>query len=184
MDQHREAVAQIAAHVRGFYERKESFRIYHGATNSTRRSAYRRDQIIDTSKLKHVLHINKTTKTALVEPNVPMDALVEATLKHELIPPVVMELPGITVGGSRSKGTNKHGPPELIGAMQVALRAQPARAVPSSMASSTVRSTRSRSYWRMARSSRLLTTTRRSISSTAPQAPAAPWASSRCSRSS
>lgn len=35
----------------------------------------------------------------MVEPNVPMDELVEETLKHTLIPPVVMEFPGITVGG-------------------------------------------------------------------------------------
>lgn len=35
----------------------------------------------------------------LVEPNVPMDCLVESTIIHGLIPPVVMEFPGITVGG-------------------------------------------------------------------------------------
>ncbi len=52
--------------------------------------------------------------TALAEPNVPMDKLVEATLEHGLIPPVVMEFPGITVGGGYS-GTSgesssfKHG---------------------------------------------------------------------------
>ena len=39
------------------------------------------------------------TKTALVEPNVPMDRLVAATLQCGLIPPVVMEFPAITVGG-------------------------------------------------------------------------------------
>lgn len=36
---------------------------------------------------------------ALVEPNVPMDALVRETLRHGLLPPVVPEFPGITVGG-------------------------------------------------------------------------------------
>ncbi|KAF2230907.1 FAD binding domain-containing protein [Viridothelium virens] len=35
----------------------------------------------------------------MVEPNVSMDRLVEATLEHSLIPPVVMDFPGITVGG-------------------------------------------------------------------------------------
>lgn len=40
--------------------------------------------------------------TALVEPNVPMDDLVNATLKHDLVPPVVMEFPGITTGGGFS----------------------------------------------------------------------------------
>lgn len=29
-----------------------------------------------------------------------MDALVEATVKHGLVPPVVPEFPGITVGGA------------------------------------------------------------------------------------
>lgn len=58
--------------------------------------------MVDTSSLNHVLKIDKKTKTALVEPNVPMDALVKATLQHGLVPPVVMEFPGITVGGGFS----------------------------------------------------------------------------------
>jgi delta24-sterol reductase len=64
--------------------------------------------------LSHVLSVNKEEKTCLVEPNVPMDRLVEATLEHGLVPPVVMEFPGITVGGGYS-GTSgesssfKHG---------------------------------------------------------------------------
>lgn len=50
----------------------------------------------------------------MVEPNVAMDRLVEATLEYGLVPPVVMEFPGITVGGGYS-GTSgesssfKHG---------------------------------------------------------------------------
>lgn len=55
--------------------------------------------MIDTSKLTRVLEVDVERKTVLVEPNVPMDQLVEATLPHGLIPPVVMEFPGITVGG-------------------------------------------------------------------------------------
>lgn len=56
----------------------------------------------------------KNTAKHEVEPNVPMDRLVEATLKYGLVPPVVMEFPGITVGGGHS-GTSgesssfKHG---------------------------------------------------------------------------
>ena len=46
-----------------------------------------------------MLHIDTHKKTALVEPNDSMDKLVTATLKHGLVPPVVMEFPGITVGG-------------------------------------------------------------------------------------
>ena len=45
------------------------------------------------------MNIDIQARTTLVESNVPMDQLVEATIKHGLIPPVVMEFPGITAGG-------------------------------------------------------------------------------------
>jgi delta24-sterol reductase len=99
MESHERAVAVIAASIQKFYDRKEAFRIYHGSTNSTRQSQYERNRMIDTSGLSNVLKVDTEHKTALVEPNVPMDALVQATLEHGLIPPVVMEFPGITVGG-------------------------------------------------------------------------------------
>lgn len=100
MDRHRAAVQQVAASVRGFYERKEPYRIYHGSTNSTRPKDSLR--AVDISSLGHVLAVNKAKKTALVEPNVAMDTLVEATLPHGLVPPLVMEFPGITAGGGFS----------------------------------------------------------------------------------
>jgi hypothetical protein len=56
--------------------------------------------MVDTSALSNVLIVDVQNKTVLVEPNVPMDALIEATLQLGLIPPVVMEFPGITVGGA------------------------------------------------------------------------------------
>ncbi|KAG4437076.1 hypothetical protein IFR05_007451 [Cadophora sp. M221] len=99
MDSHDTAVAQIATAIGKFHARKEAFRIYHGSTNSTRQSQYQRDRMVDTSGLNNVLKVDTKSMTALVEPNVPMDSLVEATLKHGLLPPVVMEFPGITVGG-------------------------------------------------------------------------------------
>jgi len=99
MERHKEAVAAIAATIRHFYDRKEPFRIFHGSTNSTRPLSLQRNGMIDTSSLNHVLKVDKKSKIVLVEPNVPMDALVEATLEHGLVPPVVMEFPGITVGG-------------------------------------------------------------------------------------
>jgi Delta24-sterol reductase len=102
MDAHDTAVDEIAIAVRTFYDRQEPFRIYHGSTNSTRPSQYRRNNIIDTSGLTNVLAVDETNRTVLVEPNVPMDALVVATLLHGLIPPVVMEFPGITAGGGFS----------------------------------------------------------------------------------
>ncbi|OIW26587.1 hypothetical protein CONLIGDRAFT_716848 [Coniochaeta ligniaria NRRL 30616] len=68
----------------------------------------RRDNTVDTSSLNRVLDIDVSKKT---EPNVPMDTLVAATLKAGLVPLVVMEFPGITVGGGFS-GTSgeKDGP--------------------------------------------------------------------------
>ncbi|RDW71127.1 putative FAD binding-containing protein [Coleophoma cylindrospora] len=97
LESHNEAVKRISADVRGFYEKKEKFRIHHGSTNSTRPRKHK--NIVDTSGLSRVLKIDVETQTALVEPNVPMDRLVEATLKYGLVPPVVMEFPGITAGG-------------------------------------------------------------------------------------
>ena len=99
MESHNDAVKTIAAQVRIFNERKEPFRIYHGSTNSTRPSRRQRDQMVDISSLNHVLQVDTQAKFALVEPNVPMDALVGATIRHGLVPPVVMEFPGITAGG-------------------------------------------------------------------------------------
>jgi Delta24-sterol reductase len=113
MKQHEATVQSISASVRAYYEKKEKFRIYHGSTNSTRASTLKKN-LVDTSKLSHVLSVDTEEKTCLVEPNVPMDRLVEATLAHGLVPPVVMEFPGITVGGGYS-GTSgesssfKHG---------------------------------------------------------------------------
>jgi Delta24-sterol reductase len=97
MERHRLAVSKIAAAVRAFYERREPFRINHGSTNTTRPLDLRRT--VDISPLSNVLSVDPASKTALVEPNVPMDRLVEATLRHGLVPPVVMEFPGITAGG-------------------------------------------------------------------------------------
>ncbi|KAF3932005.1 hypothetical protein ABW20_dc0103455 [Dactylellina cionopaga] len=102
MEAHARAVQAISASVRSFYDRKVGYRIYHGSTNSTRASALKRDQMVDTSGLTNVLLVDTATRTAIVEPNVPMDCLVEAMLPHGLVPPVVMEFPGITTGGGYS----------------------------------------------------------------------------------
>ena len=114
LDRHETAVEKLSTSIRQFYERREKFRIYHGSTNSTRQAANKGKNIIDTSSLSAVLDIDLATQTALVEPNVPMDRLVEETMKYGLVPPVVMEFPGITVGGgfagtSGESSSFKHG---------------------------------------------------------------------------
>ena len=90
MEQHDSTVAKLRAEVARFNESKTPFRIYHGSTLSTRQSSRQRNKIIDVSSLNHVLKFNKAEKTVLVEPNVPMDRLVEATLAQGYLPKVVM----------------------------------------------------------------------------------------------
>jgi delta24-sterol reductase len=116
--EHHAEVDKVAASVRAFHERGEKFRIFHGSTNSTRKSAMGKDRskTVDTSRLNRVLYVNTDPDDlyALVQPNVPMDRLVEATLEYGLVPPVVMEFPGITVGGgyagtSGESSSFKHG---------------------------------------------------------------------------
>ena len=100
MQNHRDLVGKVAASVQYYFKRREPFRIYHGSTNSTRQTTSPRENAVDISPLSRVLEIDSAARTALVEPNVPMDRLVESTMKHGLIPPVVMEFPGITAGGA------------------------------------------------------------------------------------
>jgi delta24-sterol reductase len=100
MDRHEEAVAAIASSVRDFHQRGVKFRIYHGSTNSTRRLKWKRSEVVDTSGLTHVIKVDTERNIVIVEPNVPFDKLIEATMAHNLIPPVVPEFPGITVGGA------------------------------------------------------------------------------------
>ena len=99
MEEHKTTVAALASQVKDFSANKTPFRIYHGSTLSTRQSPRQRNQIVDVSSLNHVLKFNKSDRTVFVEPNVPMDQLVDATLAEGLLPKVVMELPNITVGG-------------------------------------------------------------------------------------
>lgn len=99
MDAHRATVEKVRSRIQHFYDIKKPFRVYHGSTNSTRHANFDRDAIVDVSSLNHVLSIDTKSMIAKVEPNVPMDALVRETMKAGLLPPVVMEFPGITVGG-------------------------------------------------------------------------------------
>jgi delta24-sterol reductase len=104
---HQKAVEVIARQVRTFYDKKQPFRVYRGGTNSTRMVRFEKDKLVDVSRLTHVLSVDPAAKLAIVEPNVPMDKLVRATLKYGLIPPVVMEFPGITVGGGLQGGAGE-----------------------------------------------------------------------------
>jgi FAD/FMN-containing dehydrogenase len=106
-ERHKQLVAALAARVKDFYARGEAFKVYHGSTNSTRVVEFDPDKMVDVSGLNRVLRVDPEKRTALVEPNVPMDRLVEATLPHGLVPPVVMEFPGITVAGGLQGGAGE-----------------------------------------------------------------------------
>lgn len=104
---HNERLSRIQEAMRGFHATKKKVRIYHGGTNSTRPFTHTQDAVIDISDFTEALSIDPITRTAWVEPNVPMKALVEATLEHGLLPPVVMELRSITVGGGIQGGAGE-----------------------------------------------------------------------------
>lgn len=89
----------IAERVRDFHLAKKQFRIYHGSTSTTRKTELSRASTVDTSGLRHIIQLDTASRTVSVEPNVSMAQLVDATLEHGLLPPVVMEFPAITVGG-------------------------------------------------------------------------------------
>lgn len=106
-NKHEKLVQNIASQVIDFSRLGKTFRIFHGTTNSTRIQDFKKHQLVDISQLNQVIKISKKEKYVIVEPNVPMDKLVEETLKYGLIPPVVMEFPGITVGGGIQGGAGE-----------------------------------------------------------------------------
>jgi len=106
-DEHSLTVEVVREQVRRFAAAGTAARVYHGTTNSTRAQEFRRDAMIDAGRLDRVLHVDRERRLAVVEPNVPMDALVDATLPLGLVPPVVPEFPGITVGGVVQGGAGR-----------------------------------------------------------------------------
>ncbi len=62
----------------------------------------RQDQKIDISDLDRILEIDPIARTCTAEPGVTFVDLVDATLKHGLVPILVPELKTITVGGAVS----------------------------------------------------------------------------------
>src|SRR3989338_3222093 len=106
-EQHHIDVKNVQAQMRDFFARGQQVKIYHGSTNSTRAQKFERGKFVDISRLDRVIEINTAEQYALVEPNVPMDKLVEETLRHCFASPVVMEFPGITVGGGIQGGAGE-----------------------------------------------------------------------------
>ncbi|KAF5550394.1 24-dehydrocholesterol reductase [Fusarium napiforme] len=99
MERHNQVVQDIAAKIRDLYKLHQPYRVFHGSSSSTRPRHGSDLNTIDISMLSQVISVDTAQRTCLVEPNVPMDRLIEATMPYGLVPPVVMEFPGITAGG-------------------------------------------------------------------------------------
>lgn len=100
MKGHDDFVKGAAGKVADFHASNTPFRIYHGTTNSTRTSTKTAYNTLDVSPLYHVLKVYPETKKCICEPNAPMDSLLWNTMRHKLMPPVMPEFRGITVGGA------------------------------------------------------------------------------------
>ncbi|KAH6971453.1 hypothetical protein BKA56DRAFT_621191 [Ilyonectria sp. MPI-CAGE-AT-0026] len=74
-----EAVSSIATTTKDLIERRESYQVFHGSTNSTRPRP--QDHVVDISALFNVVLVSTSAHTDLVETNMPMGRLVEATLR-------------------------------------------------------------------------------------------------------
>lgn len=90
-----------------FRKRKEKFRIYHGNTNTTRNNKKDPTKLLDISGLTEILEINIEDGYVIAEANVPMDALLDATLAKGFVPQVVPEFPSITIGGAVQGGAGE-----------------------------------------------------------------------------
>src|SRR5690348_8462982 len=100
---HEEKVAAIAAEVRARVDRGEPVHIYKGGVHHfvpLPGDARFSGRPIDVSSLNDILSIDAEKRLCVAEPGVTFAQLVAATLAHGLLPAVVPELEGITVGGA------------------------------------------------------------------------------------
>ena len=78
----------------------KKLRFKHGSTRSTRINSSKKYDYINTGNMNKILEINKSKRYVIAQANVSMEQLARATLKHNLIPPLIPELPRITVAGA------------------------------------------------------------------------------------
>ncbi|MEM1283109.1 MAG: FAD-binding oxidoreductase [Chlamydiota bacterium] len=70
-------------------------------SNTVRENSYKsKGPRLGINKLNRVLNVDKERKIVTVEPRVTMEQLVDATLRHGLVPAVIPEFKSITVGGA------------------------------------------------------------------------------------
>ncbi|KAF2703935.1 FAD-binding domain-containing protein [Pleomassaria siparia CBS 279.74] len=98
---HDDSISKLVSEVSSLHASKTPFRINHGSSNSVRVKEPG-TPTLNIAHLNHILSISPEHNITVVEPNVSLDVLLSETLKQGLMPPVVMEFPGITVGGGFS----------------------------------------------------------------------------------
>ena len=102
-DLHREKVEAVAAQLRALAETGGSAHVHKGGVHhfvplpGDRRF---RGRAVDASALDAILELDPAARRCVAEPGVTFGALARATLAHGLLPTVVPELEGITVGGA------------------------------------------------------------------------------------
>lgn len=113
---HEEKVAKIQEQMQSFFaqralsERPTSISLKYstGNSNTTRSKSYKKgSQKLDFKDLNEIIKIDPQKQIAIVEPRVTMEELVQATLPYGLIPAVVPEFKGITVGGAIMGGAGE-----------------------------------------------------------------------------
>ncbi|HEY3353711.1 MAG TPA: FAD-binding oxidoreductase [Polyangia bacterium] len=100
---HEEKVAAIAAQVRAQAQDGQSIHVVKGGVSHVvplPDDPRFRTRPVDISPLDQILDIDPVARRCVAEPGVTFARVVEATLAHGLIPTVVPELEGITIGGA------------------------------------------------------------------------------------
>lgn len=101
LSKHKEAVSAIQREFQSHSASKWTIGKKKHASNTVRENSYRKKATpLNVYQLDQVLKIDPEKRIVTVEPFVTMEQLVDATLLHSLLPPVVPEFKSITVGGA------------------------------------------------------------------------------------
>ena len=102
LEQHEQDVLDIKKQLKEYVKsgNDQKLMFTHVGSHSTRERSRHTYNNINISHLQDIIFVDLKNKEVLTEPSVPMDKLVETTLKYGLLPEVVTEFPKITVGGA------------------------------------------------------------------------------------
>lgn len=109
MNTHQQKIHNLQQGINNFLKQKKidqtinplSLHYQKGSSNTTRSKSYKNNSPkIDLTSFDQILHLDIEKQVIKVEPRVTMDQLVKYTLPFGLIPAIVPECKGITVGGA------------------------------------------------------------------------------------